>query len=264
MSSEPPLTSSISKENHNSVLFIFLGASNLSRSFYGLKRCITRCLFPRPVSFIHALGPGRGYISQGGILNITYPPILQCDILKAAYKQRKINHKVVALITDIGNDIMYGVSVEEIIGGLQSLFDTLTELEASIFVTSIPVDLKKDIGGFYFRILRRVFFPNSPVEHYQASKAIEVINNFITQSLNKNIIAINEMKQFCGIDKIHYSLFKSRSAWSHIASNLTDPLDANAPPKLNVSELVLSLVNNLARILFTDMLRMVNKSNETF
>lgn len=264
MSPETPLTSSISEENHNSVLFIFLGASNLARSFYGLKRCITRCLFPRPVSFIHAMGPGRGYIGQGGILNITYPPILHCDILKAAYNRRKINQQVVVLITDIGNDIMYGVPVEEIIGGLQSLFDTLTEFKASIFITSIPVDLKRDVGGFYFRILRRIFFKNSSVEHYQASESIEVINKFIIQSLNKNIIAINEMKQFCGIDKIHYSLFKSRSAWSHIAGRLTGILDVKAPPKLNVSELVLSLVNNFTRILFTDMLNMMKKTNETF
>ena len=54
------------------------------------------------------------------------------------------------------------------------------------------MDLKRDIGGFYFRILRRVFFPNSPVEHYQASEAIEVINKFIIQSLNKNIIASSD------------------------------------------------------------------------
>ena len=264
MSPEPSLISSISEEDQDSVLFIFLGASNLARSFYGLKRCITRCLFPRPVSFIHAMGPGRGYISQGGIFNAIYSPILYCDILKAAYNRRKINQQVVALITDIGNDIMYGVPVEEIIAGLQSLFDALNEFEANIFVTSIPVDLKRDIGGFYFRILRRVFFPNSPVEHYQVSEAIEIINKFIIQSLNKNITAINEMKQFCGIDKIHYSLFKSRSAWSHIAGNLTGTLDVNAPPKLNVTELVLSLANNFARILFTDMLNMMKKTNETF
>ena len=72
------------------------------------------------------------------------------------------------------------------------------------------------------------------------------------------------MKRFCGIDKIHYSLLKSQSAWSYIASNLMGNLGANAPPKLKVSELVLSLANNLTRILFTDMLRLINKTNETF
>ena len=261
---EPPLTFSISKENHNSVLFIFLGASNLARSFYGLKRCITRCLFPRPVSFIHAMGPGRGYISQGGILNITYPPILHCDILKAAYNRRKINQQVVALITDIGNDIMYGVSAEEIIGGLKSLFSDLSELEANIFITSIPIDLKNDIGEFYFRILRQIFFPKSPAEYSQTSKTIEIVNQFILQSSNAKISVIDDMQQFCGIDKIHYSLLKSHLAWSHIASDLTGTLDVNAPPKLDVSELVLSLANNFARILFIDILGMVNKTNETF
>ena len=72
------------------------------------------------------------------------------------------------------------------------------------------------------------------------------------------------MQQFCGIDKIHYSLLKSHLAWSHIAGDLTGTLDVNAPPKLNVSELVLSLANNFARILFIDILGMVNKTDETF
>ena len=264
MSSGSSLAPSISEENQDSILFIFLGASNLARSFYGLKSCITRCVFPRPVNFIHAMGPGRGYIRQGGMLNVTYPPILDCDILKAARDKMKNNQQVIALITDIGNDIMYGVSTDEIICGLKSLLSDLNELEASVFITPIPVDLENDIRELYFRVLRRVFFRNSSVSLHQASEAVQFINKFIIQLLNKNIIVINEMKQFCGIDKIHYGLFQSRSAWSHIAYNLTDTLNVNAPPKLSVSELVLSLANNLARIFFVDMLKALDKTEETF
>jgi len=258
------LTSPLSRENQSSVLFIFLGASNLARSLYGLKRCITRCVFPRPVSFLHAMGPGRGYISQGGIFNAIYPPILYCDILKAAYNKRKKNQQVIVLITDIGNDIMYGVSSEEIIEGLNLLFNRLNELEAKVFITSIPIDLKKDVSAFYFRILRCIFFPKSYVEQNQASEAIQTINDFIFQAFDKNITVINEMKKYCGIDKIHYSLFKSRAAWSHIASNLTNPLAIKVAPELKVSELILSLANNLGQILFTDILKVVSKTDETF
>jgi len=261
---EPSLTASTKDQNQNSVLFVLLGASNLARSFYGLKRCIKRCILPRPADFVHAMGPGRGYVIRGGIFNVTYPPILNCGILETARNKRKKNQPVVALITDIGNDIMYGASPEEIIAGLQYLLNTFDEFATNIFITSIPIDLKNDIGEFYFRILRQIFFPKSPAEYSQTSKTIEIVNQFILQSSNAKISVIDDMQQFCGIDKIHYSLLKSHLAWSHIAGDLTGTLDVNAPPKLNVSELVLSLANNFARILFIDILGMVNKTDETF
>ena len=69
-----PLTTSTEDQTQNPVLFIFLGASNLARSFHGLKYCIERCIFPRPAIFMHAMGPGRGYLSRGGILNAVYSP----------------------------------------------------------------------------------------------------------------------------------------------------------------------------------------------
>jgi len=75
---------------------------------------------------------------------------------------------------------------------------------------------------------------------------------------------INGMKPFCGIDKIHYGIFKSQSAWSHIAGKLTASLGTNISPKLKTSEIALSMANNIARILLTDMLGMANKTNETF
>ena len=72
------------------------------------------------------------------------------------------------------------------------------------------------------------------------------------------------MKQFCGMDKIHYSLLKNHSAWSHIAGKLIDPLKVNASPKSKALELVLSLTSYLYRILLTDILGMMTKTKETF
>ena len=264
MSFAPPLTISTKDQKQNPVLFIFLGASNLARAFYGLKRCIERCIFPRSASFVHAMGPGRGYVSQGGILNAVYSPILNCGILEAVRNKRIKNQQVVALITDIGNDIMYGVSSEKIINGLQSLLNALGEFKTNIFITSIPVDFENDISELHFHIIRQIYFPKSPVKYSQASNNIKAINKFILQSSNKKITVIDDMKQFCGIDKIHYSIFKSQSAWSHVVGKLTASLGTNISPKLKTSELALSMANNIARILLTDMLGIANKTNETF
>ena len=260
----PYITDSTPHQKQNSLLFVLLGASNLARSFYGLKNCIKRCLLPRSSYFIHAMGPGRGYISQGGILNATYPPITNCGILEAVRNIRKPNQKVIALITDIGNDIMYGIPPDEIIGGLQYIFDALNEIETNIFITPISVNLKNDISEFYFRILRQIFFPKSKAKYPQTLEAIEDINKFINQSSNEKIVVISDMEQFCGLDKIHYSVLKSHLAWSYLANKLTDSLEVSTPPKIKISELVLSLIDNFSRILLTDMLRMRNKTKETF
>jgi len=260
----PPLALSTNNQTQNPVLFIFLGASNLARSFYGLKRCIRRCIFPRPASFVHAMGPGRGYVSRGGILNAIYSPILNCGILEAVRNKKIKDQSVVALITDIGNDIMYGVSSEKIINGLQYLLNSLGEFKTNIFITLIPVDLENDISELHFHIIRQIYFPKSPVKYSQASNNIKAINKFILQSSNKKITVINDMKQFCGIDKIHYSILKSQSAWSHVVGKLTASLGTNISPKLKTSEIALSMANNIARILLTDILSMANKTTETF
>ena len=264
MSFALPLTASTEDQTQNPVLFIFLGASNLARSFHGLKYCIERCIFPRPAIFMHAMGPGRGYLSRGGILNAAYSPILNCGILEAARDKKIKDQLVVALITDIGNDIMYGVSSEKIIDGLQYLINTLCEFKTNIFITSIPVDLENDISELHFHIIRQIYFPKSPVKYSQASNNIKAINKFILQSSNKKITVINDMKQFCGTDKIHYSILKSQSAWSHIAKKLTSSLGTNVSPQFRTSELALSIANNVARVLLTDMLGIIKKTKETF
>ena len=264
MSFPPPLPASTRNQAENPILFIFLGASNLARSFDGLKSCIKRCILPRTASFIHAMGPGRGYVSRGGILNATYSPILDSGIFEAIQRKRIKNQQIVTLITDIGNDVMYDASPEKIIGGLEYLYNLLDEFEANIFITSISVDLENDVSELYFRILRKLYFPKSPVTYSQASNNIKAINQFILQSSNQRISVINDMKSFYGIDKIHYSILKSRMAWSHITRKLTASFDINLSPELKTSEVVKSMMNNISRILLADMLGIGKKTNETF
>jgi hypothetical protein len=263
MSFPPPLPIS-NKDQESTILFVFLGASNLARSLDGLKLCIKRCLLPRAASFIHAMGPGRGYVSRGGILNAVYSPILDSGIFEAIRRKRMKSQQVVALITDIGNDIMYDASPEKIIAGLQYMYNLLDAFETNIFITSIPVDLENDIRELYFHILRKVYFPKSPVTYSQASNNIKAINQFILQSSNQRISVIDDMKPFYGIDKIHYSILKSQMAWSHIAGKLTASFNINLSPELKTSEVAISMVNNISRILLTDMLGIRKKTNETF
>jgi hypothetical protein len=264
MSFAPPQATLTKDQTQNPVIFILLGASNLARSFHGLKCCIERCILPRTAIFLHAMGPGRGYVSRGGILNAAYSPIINSGIFKAARSKKIKKQKVVALITDIGNDIMYNVSLDKIIDSLQHIFNVLDEIGANIVITSIPVDLENDISEFHFQILRKIYFPKSSVKYSQASNNIKAINQFILKTSKQKITVMHDMKRFSGIDKIHHSIFKSPLAWSHIAEKLIAPLGTTVSPKLTASEMAWSMTNNINRILLTDILNMVKKTNEAF
>ncbi len=245
-------------------LFILLGASNLARASYGLMNCLTRCLSPRPVEFLHALGPGRAYITEGGILSAVYPPILNCGILNVAKDKSKSKRMIVALVTDIGNDIMYGVSAEKIILGLKTLFNTMEEIGASVLTTTIPVDLEQDVGKFYFLILRRIFFRKSRVEYHEAASAVRTINQFIKESENEKITVLKEMGPFCGVEKIHYRLSTSHRAWSYVADEMLRRLNTPTPVRIGPADMAGSLACNIARILCTDMFGITKKPGEAF
>ena len=179
MSFAHPLATQTKDQTQNSVLFILLGASNLARSFHGLKYCIERCILPRTATFLNAMGPGRGYVSPGGILYASYSPIINSGIFEAARNKKIKKQKVVALITDIGNDIMYNISPDKIIDSLQHIFNVLDTIETNIVITSIPVDLENDISEFQFQILQKIYFPKSSVKYFQVSNSIKAINQFI-------------------------------------------------------------------------------------
>ena len=102
-------------------LFVLMGASNLARGYGALAHCLVRCLAPDPVEILHAMGPGRGYCAEGGIFNVTYPAIGSSGILESASERAQKARRVLALITDIGNDIMYGVSARVLTACLETL-----------------------------------------------------------------------------------------------------------------------------------------------
>ena len=115
------------------LLFLFMGASNLARGYSLLTRYLSRCLGVQNIEFLNALGPGRGFCAKGGMFNFIYPPIQDCQVIEAVDQKTK-NTRVV-LITDLGNDLMYGVTADSLIECLDMLIDRMLKWNAEIFLT---------------------------------------------------------------------------------------------------------------------------------
>jgi hypothetical protein len=246
------------------ILFLLMGASNLARGYSMFTRHISSCFEKDKTEFLNALGPGRGFCSRGGMFNFTYPPIQDCRILEAA-KKKSSNTRVV-LITDIGNDLMYGVSADTLIESLDGLIDRALQWDAEIFLTSIHVDLKKDVSQTTFFILKSFFYPGSSITYEETDLFIIKVNGYLKEKSGKNerVHLISGMESFAGADKIHYSLLKTHSAWKKIADEICQVLKIPVQKKMRLADGAASILENLYRLIFCDMFRFKKKGREYF
>jgi len=81
---------------------------------------------------------------------------------------------------------------------------------------------------------------------------------------NERVHLVNGLGAFCGLDKIHYGLFKSHLAWSRIANAMLLELGVKPVGKVGLGSMVASLCKNLNRLITSDMLRMIKKPKGFF
>ncbi len=245
------------------VLFVLLGASNLHRGYGALTDCLRRSLFPRRVEFLTAMGPGRAYCAQGGFLFVRYPAIGSIGILQAAKQRKQAGVRVVALITDIGSDIMYNVPVAEIRATLERIFQELSALEAEVFVTEIPVNLN-EIPPWQFTLLKRLYFPRSPKRFDEVSEAVASVNAFLRQSAQGRVHLLPNMRSFCGFDKIHYKSLQIHRVWEQVAAAMLAVLGVPHPKPIRLTATARSLAASLDRLLFCDFTPLRKKSGDLY
>jgi hypothetical protein len=245
-------------------LFLLIGASNLAQGYSVLTRHISICFGKNNTEFLNALGPGRGFCARGGMFNFTYPPIQDCQILEAANKKSCDTRAV--LITDIGNDLMYGVSADNLIESLDGLIDRALQCDAEIFLTSIHVNLKKDVSQTTFFILKSFCYPGSSITYENTNLFIIKVNSYLKEKAGQNqkVHLISGMESFTGTDKIHYSLLKTHSAWEKIANEICQVLEAPVKKKVRLTDGITSILENIYRLIFCDIFRFKKKGSEYF
>ncbi|MDH3256058.1 MAG: hypothetical protein OEM27_00400 [Nitrospinota bacterium] len=246
------------------VLLVLLGASNLSRGCFAFARHMKVCLYPRKVDVLIASGPGRAYCASGGLLNVVYPPIDSSDIFEMARNKSESGFQVVALVTDIGNDIMYGVPTEKLIETLQQVFSRLQSMKAEIFYTTLPFAFEKGVHPVWFYILRSVLLPFSRVSYDEAVMGITQVNQFLRESAGQQGHLISDMDRYLGFDEIHYGWLRAHSAWSHVAKVMLNVMGIDMRSEISLPGMLKSYWEELRQVVWTDMMGHKKKKPEHF
>jgi len=218
---------------------IFLGASNLVLSFPAIV-ATARAMWGEPVEFMAAMGHGRSYGKDTSVLGRKISGIFPCALWQDL--QERPPMPTTALVTDIGNDLLYGVAPDQLLEWVARCLDRLTEASATVIVTQLPIENLERLGEARFQFFRRILFPRN---RFQLSEV-----KAMARSLNDRLIELGESRKipvipvssaWYGFDPIHLTRRSRRIAWPMILSAwraLEAPLVVARPSLLAAAYLI--------------------------
>src|SRR6476661_7900132 len=115
---------------------VALGASNLTRGFHAVVSAARNAWGP-DLEILAALGHGRSYGVQSRVLARSLPGILESGLWRDL--ESRSPRATTGLVTDVGNDIFYGFSAEQVLAWVAEAIARLRRFTADITVTDLPL-----------------------------------------------------------------------------------------------------------------------------
>jgi len=207
---------------------VLLGASNLTR---GISTVVETAIgiWGAPLEILTALGLGRSYGMTSCVLGRTLPGILQCGLWDALSALPPV--PTAALVTDVGNDIVYGASVETILAWVEECIDRLTAVAARVSVaekmpivlTLPPIESVSALSPRRYTIVRTFAFPGCRLDRNTAiSRAIQLDSGLRQLAERRGLHVVRPRSEWFGFDPIHIRPRYWSSAWSEMLSGWTD------------------------------------------
>jgi hypothetical protein len=136
---------------------VALGASNLTRGFETVVR-VSIERWGGALDVLAALGHGRSYGLRSRLLVRALPSILECALWEdlAAGPTQPTR----GLITDVGNDVLYGVGPQQILEWVDTCAQRLQQAGAELVITGLPLASIDRVGPARFLAFRSVLVPS--------------------------------------------------------------------------------------------------------
>ena len=210
---------------------VLLGASNLTRGIATVLET-ARSVWGRPLDVLAALGHGRSYGMRSTVLGRTLPSTLNCGLWDALAQRPAV--PTAALITDIGNDLLYEAPVERIVDWVGQCLDRLLAIGARVAISRLPVANIAALSELRFRLLRRAMFPLGRLDFATISaRACELDQRIVELARTRGVGLVEQQTLWYGWDPIHIRRRYWASAWGQmlapwtVAESMAEPARAS-------------------------------------
>lgn len=212
---------------------IVLGASNVTIHLPRLVQ-LARQRWGPPLEIVVAGGFGRSYGQTSRFLLRTLPGILQCGMW--SYLQGQPEREQRALVTDVGNDLLYGATVEQTQAWVQACIERLHASCRLMTLVGVPCEGVARLPAPRFYLLSRTFYPRTRLCLADARSGAHQLDQALRGSAQRlGIQWLDPPTGWYGWDPIHIRPTAAQRALATMLGSLQDTSDgrnrSEVPPE---------------------------------
>jgi hypothetical protein len=198
----------------NVARIVALGASNLTRGFQTIVST-ARIAWGEDVEVVAALGHGRSYGAPSRFAIRTLPGILESGLWRQLGSRATSPTR--ALVTDVGNDILYGFSARQTLAWVAEAVERLQTVTQDIVLTGLPLAGIRRLSQGKFLLFRSILFPSCRLSCREVVLAAEHVNDGLAAlAVARSIQFVRLNPDWYGFDPIHIRPSQWRPAWQEI------------------------------------------------
>lgn len=198
---------------------IALGASNLARGM-GSAVAVARETWGPQVEIVGAFGPGRSYGMDSSLAGRRLPGILECGLWPALRELPPAPTR--AIVTDVGNDILYHVPVPRIVSWVEEALARLAVLTDDIVLTGLPLERIRLLSPAAFLFFRSVLVPGCRLNREETLAACERVQEALhSMAERRHARFVPLPREWYGRDPVHFRHGRWPAAWHEIVAGGT-------------------------------------------
>ena len=200
---------------------VVLGASNVSRGLARLAAVLRRRA-PEPTDLFVAAGHGRGYGVSTRVGPRRLPAILASGLWRALDRERV--ERPLALVTDVGNELLYGLGVTAVAGMVQESVRRLVDRGARLVITGLPLAAIDGVGAVRYRLMRTVYVPGCPLALGELQEAARWLDDELQAiAADTGAAFLEQPADWYGFDALHVKRSRLDDLWARVGDALGLP-----------------------------------------
>ena len=122
-----------------------------------------------------------------------------------------------ALVTDVGNDILYGSRAPQILAWVEQCLERLLRHTRDVVLTGLPLARIRRLGPRQYLVFRSLLFPSCRVTLADALATAEEVGAGLASLARAKEVRLLELRpEWYGLDPIHIRPRHWRRAWQEI------------------------------------------------
>lgn len=206
---------------------ILLGASNLTLSLRLIIHLMQQ-RFGGPSEVLAAIGHGRAYGVASQMLSRGLPGIADCGLWRQLDSMEP--RSAYALLTDIGNDILYESAPEQILRRVEWCVAQLQQQPAQIVVTNLPMASIESLSERRYTFFRNIFYPFCRLPRDETVSRARMVHRGLVDMASRRHFKLYEQESvWFGLDGIHVNYWQRRVFYQHILEQFPLPGNQQTP-----------------------------------